>query len=347
LLAFWRRNLRGQDRLTPAFRQKWHWFHWNVTRESFSNVDCSGSADASAGCVATASNRLTTTGTTASTETISTTNNRLNSTSGGIVRTYGYDSAGNTTSYTGDSFTFNDRGRMSQAIVSGSATNYIYNALGQLVEKYGNGGTTFLVYDEAGHILGEYSSTGALIEETVWMGDTPVATLLPNGSSVTIYYVHTDHLGTPRKVTRPSDNGLMWRWDPDTFGSVAPNSNPSGLGTFNYNLRFPGQYSLNESGLYYNYYRDYDPSMGWYLESDPIGLAAGVSTYTYVGGDPLSVVDPYGLLGLDDLYGCLQHDGRMDSVARPNRLHDGIRGCSIVEHHEFDSRCEWHQRSRQ
>jgi YD repeat-containing protein len=85
---------------------------------------------------------------------------------------------------------------MSQAIVSGSATNYIYNALGQLVEKYGNGGTTFLVYDEAGHILGEYSSTGTLVQETVWMGDTPVATLLPNGASVSIYYVHTDHLGT-------------------------------------------------------------------------------------------------------------------------------------------------------
>jgi RHS repeat-associated protein len=243
------------------------------------------------------SNRLTTTGTTASTETISTTNNRLNSTSGGIVRTYGYDNAGNTTSYTGDSFTFNDRGRMSQAIVSGSATNYIYNALGQLVEKYGNGGTTFLVYDEAGHILGEYSSTGALVQETIWMGDTPVATLLPNGSSVTIYYVHTDHLGTPRKVTRPSDNGLMWRWDPDTFGSVAPNTNPAGLGAFNYNLRSPGQYSLNESGLYYNYFRTYDPQTGRYLESDPIGLAGGnYSTYGYAGANPISRKDPRGLV---------------------------------------------------
>ena len=241
------------------------------------------------------SNRLTTTGTTASTETISTSSNRLNSTSGGIVRTYGYDNAGNTTSYTGDSFTFNDRGRMNEAIVGGSATNYIYNALGQLIEKYGNGGTTLLMYDEAGHILGEYSGTGALIEETVWMGDTPVATIRPSGSTIIVYYVHTDHLGTPRKVTRTSDNGLMWRWDPDTFGSVAPNTNPAGLGAFTYNLRFPGQFSLNESGLYYNYFRDYDPTMGRYLESDPIGLNAGVNTYAYGAENPISFIDPSGL----------------------------------------------------
>jgi RHS repeat-associated protein len=213
-----------------------------------------------------------------------------------IGRKFGYDNAGNATSYTGDSFAFNDRGRMNEAIVGGSATNYIYNALGQLIEKYGNGGTTLLMYDEAGHILGEYSGTGALIEETVWMGDTPVATIRPSGSTIIVYYVHTDHLGTPRKVTRTSDNGLMWRWDPDTFGSVAPNTNPAGLGAFTYNLRFPGQFSLNESGLYYNYFRTYDPSMGRYLESDPIGLEGGnYSTYAYANNDPIDASDPYGL----------------------------------------------------
>ena len=174
-------------------------------------------------------------------------------------------------------------------------TDYIYNALGQLVKKSGAGGTTLLMYDEAGHILGEYSASGVLIQETVWMGDTPIATLQPNGSLVSVYYVHTDHLGTPRKITRPSDNGLMWRWGPDTFGSLAPNANPAGLGTVTFNLRFPGQYSLNESGLFYNYFRDYDPQTGRYVESDPIGLQAGVNTYAYVGSDPISYLDPFGL----------------------------------------------------
>jgi RHS repeat-associated protein len=110
------------------------------------------------------------------------------------------------------------------------------------------------------------------------------------------YYVHTDHLGAPRKITRPSDNGLMWRWDTDTFGSIAPNSDRAGFGTFTYNLRYPGQYSLNESGLYYNDFRDYDPQMGRYVESDPIGLYGGsLSTNAYTNGKPISGRDPTGL----------------------------------------------------
>ncbi len=144
------------------------------------------------------------------------------------------------------------------------------------------------------------------------MGDLPVATLRPNGSSISMYYVHTDHLGSARKVTRPSDNGLMWRWDPDTFGSVAPNQNPSGLGSFVYNLRFPGQYSLNESGLYYNYFRDYDPQMGRYIESDRMGLAGGINTYAYAGGNPLSAIDPMGLFGI-----CRRGSSYYDCGAEP------------------------------
>ena len=154
------------------------------------------------------------------------------------------------------------------------------------------------MYDEAGHLLSEYGIHGTLIEETVWMDDTPVAVIQPSGSTVAFYYVHTDHLNTPRKITRPSDNGLMWRWDPDTFGVLQPNANPAGLGTLTYNLRFPGQYFMNESWLVTNGFRTYDPTTGRYLESDPIGLGGGINTYAYAAGNPISNVD---LLGLDPL----------------------------------------------
>ena len=91
----------------------------------------------------------------------------------------------------------------------------------------GVNGTVLYAYDEAGHVLGEYDGTGTLIEETVWLGDTPVATLRPNGSTVLIYYVHSDQLNTPRQVTRPSDNTAMWTWNSDPFGKDAANPNPA------------------------------------------------------------------------------------------------------------------------
>jgi RHS repeat-associated protein len=91
------------------------------------------------------------------------------------------------------------------------------------------------------------------------------------------------------------DNGLMWRWDADPFGTALPNQNPASLGTFIYNLRFPGQYYQAETGTNYNYFRDYDPAVGRYIESDPIGLRAGANTYVYARGNAVLFRDPLGL----------------------------------------------------
>ena len=250
-------------------------------------------------------NRRTQTGTSASTFTPSSTSNRLSSTTGALARTYSYDAAGNTHTYSNLTFLYNQRGRLSTVTVGSTTSNYVYSALGQMIKKTVGSTTTLLVYDEAGHVLGEYSSSGALIQETVWMGDIPVATLRPNGSTgcsstICVFYVHTDQLNAPRKITRPSDNKLAWRWDADPFGTAAPNQNPASLGTFIYNLRFPGQYYQAETNLNYNYFRDYDPATGRYVESDPIGLYGGsLSTYAYVGGNPISRIDPLGLCGSD------------------------------------------------
>lgn len=108
-------------------------------------------------------------------------------------------------------------------------------------------------------------------------------------------YVLTDHLGTPLAVT-DWNKQIVWKATYDPFGAATVNSDPDGNGQpFTLNLRFPGQYYDVESGLYYNYFRDYDPATGRYLQPDPIGLAGGISTYGYVGGNPLGNVDSLGL----------------------------------------------------
>jgi RHS repeat-associated protein len=88
---------------------------------------------------------------------------------------------------------------------------------------------------------------------------------------------------------------VRWRWDFDPFGVLPANGNPSGLGTFTYNLRFPGQFYDAESALHYNYFRDYDPQIGRYIESDPIGLAGGTNTFGYVENNPIGAIDAQGL----------------------------------------------------
>ena len=240
-------------------------------------------------------NRLTQTGTTPSAYVNSATSNRVNSISGSLARTYGYDAAGNTLSYAGATFTYNHRGRMSTASNAGITAAYTYNALGQRIRRATSAATTLYVYDEAGHLAGKYTATGALIQETVWLGDMPIATLRPDGSGgVILYYVHADHLNTPRLVT-DSGNHIRWRWESDAFGTAAPDENPQGLGVFEYNLRFPGQQYDGVVGLHYNYFRDYDPAIGRYGTSDPIGIAGGLNTYSYASQSPSYTTDPRGL----------------------------------------------------
>ena len=88
----------------------------------------------------------------------------------------------------------------------------------------------------------------------------------------------------------------MWRWDQaEPFADSPADENPSGLGTFNLPLRLPGQRYDAETGLHYNYFRDYEPALGRYGQSDPIGIRAGLNTYSYTKSNPLRWIDPYGL----------------------------------------------------
>ncbi len=109
------------------------------------------------------------------------------------------------------------------------------------------------------------------------------------GPSNGIYYVHNDHLGTPQTIT-DQNQSVFWQANYNPFGKATITRQ-----TITNNVRFPGQYFDQETGLHYNYRRYYDPSIGRYITSDPIGLQGGPNTYGYVNQNPLRFIDPFGL----------------------------------------------------
>ncbi len=115
-------------------------------------------------------------------------------------------------------------------------------------------------------------------------------------SGTDLYFVHGDHLGTPQMMTDANQN-VVWQTESQgPFGEVEVNDDPDGDGkSVTLNLRFAGQYFDEETGTSYNWHRTYDPKLGRYLQSDPIGLNGGINTYAYVEGNPINFVDPDGL----------------------------------------------------
>ena len=199
--------------------------------------------------------------------------------------------------------TYDLAGRLTTLTKGGVTTRYAYDSFGRRVRKHGSTGaasTVIFMYGLDGQLLGEYDAAGVALREYVWLGGTPVAMFTPDPANAAnpplVYYIDADHLNTPRVIVDKNDK-RRWRWLAEPFGTTAPETNPEGLGVFTQNLRFPGQYADVESGLFYNYFRDYDASIGRYVESDPIGLGGGINTFAYVKGNPLSYVDPNGLAG--------------------------------------------------
>jgi RHS repeat-associated protein len=185
--------------------------------------------------------------------------------------------------------------------------------------------TMLFHYDRQGHFIAENNKAESTLTEYIWLDDMPVA-MARNG---TLYFVHSDHLGTPQKVTGGSQN-LVWDAVLRPFGRIEQESF-----TFTQLLRFPGQYHDTEDKLFSNVFRDYDPDMGRYIESDPIGLAGGISSYGYADGNPLSHSDPRGLC-LEDL--CIGETILLSEIINDLIVPASIVALSYLKEH--DCNCE-------
>jgi RHS repeat-associated protein len=194
------------------------------------------------------------------------------------------------------SYTYNARKRVIDVNVSGvDAGSYGYDFKGQRVWRTSTATPnpqTHYIFDEAGHLLAEHNgATGAVLREYVWLDDMPVAMIDSTGSSAAIYYIHTGQIEEPQMIT---DAGQAKVWDAyvEPFGAAQTFATGPDL-----NFRLPGQFAQSETGvaISQNLNRDYDTSLGRYIEADPLGIEAGQNVYAYVDGRPLSWVDPWGL----------------------------------------------------
>jgi RHS repeat-associated protein len=247
--------------------------------------------------------------------TYSSTANQVNTvTTGGTVRSFSYLASGQLSqdvrnasdTYT---YTINDNGRNVSAALNGSLVgSYLYNAFEQRVQKTASGVETQYVFDCFGHLIEEANSTGVSLKEYIWLDDVPVAIVDNTGALPAIFFIHADQLGAPQKITDGSAN-IVWDGAFDPFGNPVATQgtkwNAANWGGFDWasvgnlsltDLRFPGQFYDGETQLAQNGFRDYDSTIGRYIQSDPIGLNGGIDTYGYAEGNPVVGTDPTGAI---------------------------------------------------
>jgi RHS repeat-associated protein len=120
------------------------------------------------------------------------------------------------------------------------------------------------------------------------VGGLPVAAVTPavDGATLTAVYYHHDVMGSTVAVTQGGDSGASEAYTYSDFG--AP-----GAGTWA-TYRYAGYRYDSETGLYYVNARYYNPNLGRFLQTDPIGLQGGTNLYAYVGNDPINLIDSSG-----------------------------------------------------
>ncbi len=226
---------------------------------------------------------------------------------------FSYDDNGNMISDGQKHYSYNASNRLTNVEQNGNTiSNYRYDPLGRRISKTVNGVTTYFLYDDTG-LLAEYDSQGGLITEYIYKQGAPfMSDLLMIKQSGKFYFSHNDQSMTSRALISFEGEKV---WEMSGFGFESNGQSEHGVTN---NLRFPGQYSDSEINSNYNYYRNYSPTLGRYIQLDPIGLKGDLNAYLYAQANPIRFIDALGLNA-----SCSFYQTRCEQVG-------GIYYCSVA-----------------
>ena len=204
---------------------------------------------------------------------------------GSVLSHYDYDNDGNVTRADNQQFIYDAAGRMTRVEQNGQTiARYSYDSRGRRIEKHTDSGSIFFIYDHRDRLLEEQDTQGNTLRQYIY-SDSNELLALYLGTTQSLYFVHSDHQGTPRLITDEQQQ-VVWSAEKNAFGITTITT-----AKIDFPIRVSNQYYDHETGLHYNQQRYYDPKIGRYLRNDPIGLEGGHNPYNYAFSNPLKYVD--------------------------------------------------------
>jgi len=218
--------------------------------------------------------------------------NSLNQYAHRETQDFTYDANGNLTNDQATTFAYDSENRLLSA--SANTSSYTYDPFGRRLSKTVGGTTTRFLYDGE-QLIAETDSSGALTAKYVFGAGLDEPLRLERAG--TFIYYHADGLGSIVALTDGS-GAVLERYQYDAFGTTRM-TDPAGAVRTNSvvanRFAFTARELDAETGLYHYRARTYSPSLGRFLQRDPVGYSADINIYRYVLNNPILFNDPLGL----------------------------------------------------